>query len=340
MVSQPAWAPSPVLLKLVFLIMVFPFVRGVPAAKKYLYIPEGKTRAEGVIIEEMTEDTLPPGEYNIVAMFNGKTNTAESPYSPKHSGPSPYSLPDGTSPFSMPHPQDHQYHQQQPKEVSSYMHLQQGYKTPSPYAGPSPTAIPFFSPTPTPSSPFAHHPASVTPSPYALPGPTPVPYIPKSVTPIPYAPKSVTPTPYAAPPSPFEELPQRPSHSETHSPFSSFPHGPTPAPYAATPKTVSVSPAPYVSVTPSPYAENAPDPASLPNYASIHTFLQEQNRQSSRQNVGPHPHHNAPRVKHSYDPSDYYSQLDNVVTPVPVAHTTSPPHRDYPNFPAKRDEYR
>ena len=46
----------------------------------FLYVPPGKGVDEGIILHEITQDQLPPGEYEIVAKFQDPSEAVESPF--------------------------------------------------------------------------------------------------------------------------------------------------------------------------------------------------------------------------------------------------------------------
>ena len=55
---------------LIALCLIAPLAQSDGASQGYLYVPHGKSRDDGVVLHEIQQADLPPGEYEIVAIFN------------------------------------------------------------------------------------------------------------------------------------------------------------------------------------------------------------------------------------------------------------------------------
>ncbi len=55
-----------------------------PPPKRFLYVPEGGNQEDGVVLRQIQRSELPPGEYEVVATFNGggggETSPSQSPF--------------------------------------------------------------------------------------------------------------------------------------------------------------------------------------------------------------------------------------------------------------------
>ena len=56
---------------------------------QFLYVPQGKTEEDGVVLREIDQSSLPPGEYEVVAMFDNPPGSG----SPGRASGSPFELP-------------------------------------------------------------------------------------------------------------------------------------------------------------------------------------------------------------------------------------------------------
>lgn len=61
-----------------------------PVQSQFLYVPQGRPESEGVVLKEIRQDQLPPGEYEVLALFDTPPGKSAGP---EQGRSSPFELP-------------------------------------------------------------------------------------------------------------------------------------------------------------------------------------------------------------------------------------------------------